>query len=531
MAELAAGEASLLKAIDSDPLLDATHVTVGAPTTSNTDLKRFAKTRLKVVGSTPEANRADHPNAAFLLLHAFLHKWQGTLQQTPELHTVFSTHGVALPSQEDMEGAIAGILRLQRVYNISTMDIYAGNYRGFTGPALSPLTAFAIGRQAFSDGLLTNSVEWLQFALNKMRSAAGKAKQEVTSNPEDDGVYNKFQIANAIGLLGRAYAYKGDYQKARELYAECKALDGNNAENAVLAHELKTRPGKAGVSLEKEAIPREMSELCSRPKQQTVSKIQHFNRCRLKPSLFLPYVRYKEEILSLEPYASIFHEVIHDTEIERLKALVKGQMTRANVEQGKGEGHVGAHSYVRTSDLGWLWDTGHPTVKTISRRVQDITWLNTHNYNAPVGPDSAEALQVLNYGIGGHYNVHVDNLQSDLPLNLQQSGTRIVTFLFYLSDVDMGGYTVFPKAGISVAPVKGTALFWCNVNPAQELQDRTLHAGCPVIKGHKWVANKWIWTYGNEYRRPCGPYPNSTQLDTEDITFSRRHYIPRDSFP
>ena len=30
------------------------------------------------------------------------------------------------------------------------------------------------------------------------------------------------------------------------------------------------------------------------------------------------------------------------------------------------------------------------------------------------------------------------------------------------------------------------ALFWYNVNPNLELDPLTLHAGCPVLKGHKW---------------------------------------------
>ena len=35
------------------------------------------------------------------------------------------------------------------------------------------------------------------------------------------------------------------------------------------------------------------------------------------------------------------------------------------------------------------------------------------------------------------------------------------------------------------------------------------------------VANKWIWTYGNTFRRPCGPEPHSTQLDVERLLQAR----------
>lgn len=32
---------------------------------------------------------------------------------------------------------------------------------------------------------------------------------------------------------------------------------------------------------------------------------------------------------------------------------------------------------------------------------------------------------------------------------------------------------------------------------------RTLHAGCPVLSGQKWVANKWIHESDQEFTRPC----------------------------
>ncbi|KAK6979210.1 prolyl 4-hydroxylase subunit alpha-1, partial [Biomphalaria glabrata] len=87
-------------------------------------------------------------------------------------------------------------------------------------------------------------------------------------------------------------------------------------------------------------------------------------------------------------------------------------------------------------------------------------------------------LQVVNYGLAGHYYVHMDAKQDTFE--------RILTFLIYLSDVEMGGNTIFPNVGISVSPQKNMALLWYNYNPAHELDILTEHAGCPVLKGQKW---------------------------------------------
>ena len=44
---------------------------------------------------------------------------------------------------------------------------------------------------------------------------------------------------------------------------------------------------------------------------------------------------------------------------------------------------------------------------------------------------------------------------------------------------------------------------WYNLKPNGDGDDNTRHAGCPVLLGSKWVANKWIHERGQEFRRPC----------------------------
>lgn len=47
----------------------------------------------------------------------------------------------------------------------------------------------------------------------------------------------------------------------------------------------------------------------------------------------------------------------------------------------------------------WLRNEEHPVVHKISQRVEDVTGLTVA---------TAEELQVVNYGIGGHYEPHFD---------------------------------------------------------------------------------------------------------------------------
>jgi prolyl 4-hydroxylase len=52
--------------------------------------------------------------------------------------------------------------------------------------------------------------------------------------------------------------------------------------------------------------------------------------------------------------------------------------------------------------------------------------------------------------------------------------------------VEEGGYTVFLTWGLSVKPVKNSAILWFNFKPDGEEDETTEHSGCPVLKGTKW---------------------------------------------
>ena len=60
-------------------------------------------------------------------------------------------------------------------------------------------------------------------------------------------------------------------------------------------------------------------------------RLQPFHVCRYKTGISsIPYERYKEEILSDAPYASVFYDIVLDWEIETLTSFVKGRV-RARV--------------------------------------------------------------------------------------------------------------------------------------------------------------------------------------------------------
>ncbi|CAI0472080.1 unnamed protein product [Linum tenue] len=115
-----------------------------------------------------------------------------------------------------------------------------------------------------------------------------------------------------------------------------------------------------------------------------------------------------------------------------------------------------------------------------------------------------EAFNVLRYEIGQKYDSHYDAF-NPAEYGPQQS-QRIASFLLYLTNVEEGGETMFPYedglkvpgydykqcVGLKVKPRQGDGLLFYSVLPNGTIDKMSLHGSCPVIKGEKWVATKWI---------------------------------------
>ncbi|XP_008564032.1 PREDICTED: transmembrane prolyl 4-hydroxylase, partial [Galeopterus variegatus] len=187
---------------------------------------------------------------------------------------------------------------------------------------------------------------------------------------------------------------------------------------------------------------------------------------------------------------------------------------------------------VRNSHHTWLYqgEGAHHVMRAIRQRVLHLTRLS------PEIVELSEPLQVVRYGEGGHYHAHVDSgpvypetICSHTKLIANESvpfetSCRYMTVLFYLNNVTGGGETVFPvadnrtydemsliqddvdlrdtrrhcdKGNLRIKPRQGTAVFWYNYLPdgqgwVGEVDDYSLHGGCLVTRGTKWIANNWI---------------------------------------
>ncbi|XP_053312613.1 prolyl 4-hydroxylase subunit alpha-3 [Spea bombifrons] len=482
------------------------------------DLRRFHE---KVEGFHQGSQEPiTDPVLAFTLLKRLQSEWRNVVhsEETSEnlkgLKDGYEKVEQNLPIFEDVEGAAKALMRLQDVYSLNVKGLAKGKLQRSASPGpvlhydpstMSAMTAddcFQIGKVAYDMEDYYHSIPWLEEAASMFRQSYG------SWFTEDEG-----SLEDALDYLAFSYYKAGNVSQALDLSRECLLYDPENKRVArnVAKYEKILGESRIRSELEELKIPRpnvthlrtrdlyeglcqtlgQQSKLYENPRMVCLYDTNGSPHLILQPA--------KKEIVSLEPYVVLFHDFIRDLEAETIKELAAPGLARSVVASGEKQ----AAAEYRISKSAWLKDTAHPMIRRIDTRIAAVTGLN-------VSVPYAEHLQVVNYGIGGHYEPHFDHATSrKSPLYRTNTGNRLATFMIYLSSVDAGGSTAFIYANFSTPVVKNAALFWWNLRRNGEGNEDTLHAGCPVLIGNKWVANKWIHEHGQEFNRPCALNPKN----------------------
>ncbi|EEZ97484.1 Prolyl 4-hydroxylase subunit alpha-2-like Protein [Tribolium castaneum] len=400
------------------------------------------------------------------------------------------------PTDEDLNGAAVALTRLQDTYRLDTSSLARGELNGVKySSELSAADCFELGRQSYNNEDYYHTQLW-------MREADARLKREANETVDRSDIleylafstYKQGNIPLALDLTNKLLEILPSHPRAlgNKIYYEDELQKSVNTK----------KKGDDGGEPEGESKPyvdpygREFYEqLCrgeiSLPVEKA-SKLKCFYLSRNQP--FLKIAPFKVEEAHHRPDIFIFRDVLADSEIATIKRMAQPRFKRATV-QNTDTGELEIAQY-RISKSAWLKEEEHKHIADVSQRVSDMTGLTM---------STAEELQVVNYGIGGHYEPHFDFARRDERNAFKSLGTgnRIATVLFYMSDVEQGGATVFPSIQVSLWPQKGSAAFWYNLHPSGDGDKMTRHAACPVLTGSKWVSNKWIHERGQEFRRPC----------------------------
>ncbi|XP_058508107.1 prolyl 4-hydroxylase subunit alpha-1b isoform X4 [Solea solea] len=413
------------------------------------------------------------------------------------------------PSDEDQTGAAKALLRLQDTYRLDANTISTGDLPGVTHKSqMTVEDCYELGKIAYSEADYYHTELWMAQALKQLDQGEESTLDAVTVlDYLSYAIYQQGEIQRALDYTKRLLELDPEHQRAKgnlkyfefqlekQKKAEEEEAEKQKERGKRETSEKKKKPKKPSFSLIPERKKYEM--LCRGEGNKLTPRRQSRLFCRYydnnhSPALVLAPVKQQDEWD--RPYIVRYLDIISEDEMKRVKQLAKPRLRRATVHDPL-TGKLTTAQY-RVSKSAWLTGDDDPMIDVINQRIEDVTGLEM---------DTAEELQVANYGVGGQYEPHFDFGRKDEPDAFKELGTgnRIATWLFYMSDVPAGGATVFPDVGAAVWPQKGTAVFWYNLFASGEGDYSTRHAACPVLVGNKWVSNKWIHERGQEWRRPC----------------------------
>jgi predicted 2-oxoglutarate/Fe(II)-dependent dioxygenase YbiX len=133
------------------------------------------------------------------------------------------------------------------------------------------------------------------------------------------------------------------------------------------------------------------------------------------------------------------------------------------------------------------------------KAAEKLSTIHNDNVLAFVNPFYAlevrdsEPLQVLHYGVGGHYIPHVDSetlYKDDTGLDMwEKSLDRDLSVVYFMNDDFAGGELFFPELDLVIEPSAGTLVCF----PSDH---HYIHGVKPVSSGHRYTLVTWMRVKG-----------------------------------
>ena len=144
-----------------------------------------------------------------------------------------------------------------------------------------------------------------------------------------------------------------------------------------------------------------------------------------------PYLRlgpFKYELLSSDPHVGMFRDFYSNRECEAVRRRAAGNIKSSPFSAG---GRTKYFTTQRVSKRLHLSEDQSSLASQSSKRISLAT-----NWIVDQEPGASDEYNIINYGLGGQIEVHVDYWNRD---NKRKGGARGATFLGYLTDLTQAG--------------------------------------------------------------------------------------------
>jgi prolyl 4-hydroxylase len=208
----------------------------------------------------------------------------------------------------------------------------------------------------------------------------------------------------------------------------------------------------------------------------------------------------KVHLLSKSPLVMYIEDFLSHHERLHLQSLADGHFKHSGVLGAAGASTI--HK-VRTSQSTSV--DRDALVRCIEARALDMQGFELPEMHL-------EAIQLVKYAPTERYHFHTDWFTDPTQTVASLGGNRLSSFFAYVkADNVTGGGTNFPVLqaprderwcdfidcddeydnGVTFRPIEGNAIYWENLLTSGDGDDRTLHAGLPLVSGEKIGMNIW----------------------------------------
>ncbi len=172
----------------------------------------------------------------------------------------------------------------------------------------------------------------------------------------------------------------------------------------------------------------------------------------------------------------------------------QASMTDSLVSSFEGEAEAGVVEWVVNHKVRDTQEVHLPVaIREKLNSIDDASVLRFINTFYKVEVRDREPLQLLHYGVGGHYIPHVDAetlYKDETGLDMwEKTLDRDLSVVYFLNDDFEGGELVFPALDLSIKPEPGTLVCF----PSDH---NYIHGVNPVTSGHRYTLVTWLRVKG-----------------------------------
>ncbi|KAG8332934.1 hypothetical protein J6590_012703, partial [Homalodisca vitripennis] len=372
-----------------------------------------------------------------------------------------------LPAINEYTNAVDSINKLQQVYQLDMNDLSSGVLFQNTHKSsqLTESDYLYIGQHLYSKKRFSDAKRWFEMALKQRKDTKG---DELAKG-------SKRLTEQLLEYLGLTSCFVGDREGSAQYFQKLYlSYPDFRPSKDLIDHHISTlntscvelAEGYASWRRDNEMVP----GLSKEEDAQLTAQYQATCRgalipmgsplyCYLHSSPHLVLRPMKVEELHLDPPITMIHDFLPT---EEGKFFINTAMSK---EEPHRYGGLVSRWWEYFKNLG---EYG----KKLMKRVADVIPLRVLSAfmitNLPVAADD----YIVHHVAIGEDQKSVENRKASL--------------MIYLEEPEEGGSLVFPRLGLSVTPTKGSAVLWYNFLPDGQVDLRTIHGHCPILRGNAW---------------------------------------------